>query len=162
MITYAQFCPSGCDARGLGLPNRQEWLVVPVGTNRDADALQRSNWAVVTADLEKQPATSYDDPDVEIHRFGHWACGWFEVALVRPGSPAAEAAERWECALSDYQVADENHFSDLEHTETMTYWGQMRLDERRAECERAGVSKLVAYRGSNLPDALWERLRSGL
>lgn len=159
MRRYADWAPTGCDTRGLALPERQDWLVAPVGTNRDADRLTRSNWAVVTVDLEAQPATREDEPDVEIHRFGHWACGWFEVALVRPDSPAARCAEEWESALADYPVASDDHHSALEYEETAEAWARMSLRERRSECERARVSKLCAYRASNLPDALWERLR---
>ncbi len=158
MKRYADWAPTGCDARGLALPERQDWLVAPVSTNRDADCLTRSNWAVVTEDLKNHDHDGKND-DVEIHRFGHWACGWFEIALVRPGSKAAEAAEGWETSLNDYPVASDDHFSDLEFREVSEYWAGMSLDERRSECESAGVSKLVAYRGYNLPDKLWERLR---
>jgi hypothetical protein len=154
MKTYASFAPTGFDARGLALPDRQNWLVAPVSTNRDADALTRSNWEVVTSGLAQFGL------DVETHEFGHWACGWFRICLVRPGTPAAESAESWESALADYPVASDDHFSDLETAETAEYWASLSLDSRRAECERARVSKLAAYRNaSNLPDRLWERLR---
>jgi hypothetical protein len=151
MQTYAKFAPSTFDTKGLGLPDRQDWLVV-IGVNRDSDCLTRSNWAVVTADLEKH------SPDVETHEFGHWACGWLRVCIVRPDSPAHVAAEEWHSALADYLVADESHFSDLETNEAIEYWASMRLDERRRLCVAAGVSKLVAYRATNLPDRIWERL----
>jgi hypothetical protein len=68
--TYASWAPTGLDTRGLGLDDRQDWLVGPVTTNRDAGALQRSNFAVVTDDLFRK-----DCNNVEIHRFGHWANG---------------------------------------------------------------------------------------
>lgn len=152
MQTYSKFRPTGFDCAGLALDDHQDWLVAPVSTNRDADCLTRSNWYVVTSDIG-------EGDDAEIHRFGHWACGWFEIMIVRPGSDAARKAEEWEGALSDYPVASDDHFSDLEYTEVQEYWARMPLDERRRECERSGVSKLVAYRGNNLPDRLWERLR---
>lgn len=161
MKTYAEFSPSVGAARGLGLPDRQNWLVAPVTTNRDADCLQRSNWEVVTRDLQGFGVDAGEDnPSVEIHRFGHWACGWFEICLVRPGSPAEVKAGGWEDCLSDYPVASDSHFSDLEWTETADYWARMGLSERRLECERARVSKLEAYRPlGKVSDRLFEALR---
>src|SRR6478735_4201085 len=123
MQTYAEFSPTGFDTRGLGLPDRQDWLVAPVTVNRDSDCLTRSNWEVVTRDLQGfGVAEGEDNPSVEIHRFGHWACDWFEVCLVRPGSPASVKADGWEDCLADYPVASDDHFSDLEHRETTDYW----------------------------------------
>lgn len=112
MITYKEFQPTSFDCKGLGLPDRQDWLVAPVGQNRDSEALYRSNFIVVYEDLIK-----YGYDDVEIHRFGHWGPGWFEIILVRPNTEAAKIAEEWECALSDYPVADEMHLSQLESEE---------------------------------------------
>lgn len=161
MRTYAKFQPSGFDTKGLGLPDRQDWLVAPVTVNRDSDCLTRSNWEVVTESFRLNPEAS-DEDEFEVHRFGHWACGWFEVCLVKPDTSTARMAEDWESALADYPVASDDHFSDLEYRETSDYWARMSLRERRSECERAGVSKLVAYRNSDLPDRLWEHLRDGL
>src|SRR5688572_9599267 len=97
MQTYSKFRPSGFDCAGLGCDDQQDWFVAPVATNRDAGCLQRSNWEVVTEDIRKA-----GDGDCEIHRFGHWANGWFELMLIRPGSEAAKVAELWENALSEY------------------------------------------------------------
>ncbi len=163
MQTYSKFRPSGFDCAGLGCDDQQDWLVAPVGVNRDSDCLTRSNWAVVTADLEAQPTLVCDEPDTEIHRFGHWANGWFELMLVRPGSKAAEVAELWENALSEYPVASDDHFSDLETNEAAAYWDHLSLSSRKAECERARVSRFAAYRPfGSLPDRLTERLTEGL
>ena len=51
MITYREFRPSGFDVKGLGLDDRQDWLVAPVTVNRDSNCLERSNWEVVTDDI---------------------------------------------------------------------------------------------------------------
>lgn len=151
MITYSQFSPTGFDARGLGLPDQQDWLVGPVALNRDSDSLTRSNWEVVTAELVKLGA--------EIHRFGHWGNGWFEIVLVPPGGEAERCAAEWEAALADYPVANEDHWSELQYREASEYWGHLSLSGRRDECSRAGVSKLAAYRSFGaLPDRLTEHL----
>ncbi len=153
MKAYKNWAPSGFDTRGLALDDRQEWLVAPVSVNRDSGCLERSNWEIVTAEL-----TGWPD-DCEIHRFGHWACGWFEIALVRPGSPAASAAELWESALSEYPVASDAHFSDLETLEALKWWDDMGLRSRVELCKRAGVSIFAARRGSPPEnDRLWELL----
>lgn len=115
MQTYKTFRPTGFDQAGLNLDDRQDWLV-SVGQNRDSDALQRSNFRVILKDL------GGEGDNVEVHRFGHWACGWFEVILVRPGTPEAKNAEAWEAALSDYPVASEDDFSDEEYEEANLTW----------------------------------------
>jgi len=51
---------------------------------------------------------------VEVHRFGHWACGWFEIILVRPDTNAAKTAEEIEAALADYPILDECDHSERE------------------------------------------------
>lgn len=158
MQTYSKFRPSGFDCAGLGCDDQQDWLVAPVAVNRDSDCLQRSNWAVVTEDIQKA-----GDDDCQIHRFGHWANGWFEIMLVRPESEAAKVAELWENALSEYPVASDDHFSDLETNEAAAYWDHLSLSSRKAECERARVTRFAAYKPfGSLPDRLTERLTEGL
>lgn len=138
MKKYKDWSPSRFDARGLNLPDRQEWLVAPVIQTRDSGPLERSNFRVVRLDLEKVQAedgdpSAPDEPDVEVHRFGHWGPGWFEIILVRPGSPAAKKAEEWEAALSDYPVASEEDFSKEEWEEAVEVWQSCYSDRERLE-----------------------------
>ena len=130
MKTYKEFRPSPHDVSGLGLDDQQDWLVVPVFQNRDSEALELSNFRVIQADLERVQAENGDptseEADVEVHRFGHWANGWFEIILVRPESPAAKRAEYWEEKLENYPIADENDFSELEFEQEN---GESVLDE---------------------------------
>lgn len=60
--------------------------------------------------------------DYEVHRFGHWACGWLEIILVRPGTPCAQEAEECENALADYPVLNDSDHSELEHEEAQKTW----------------------------------------
>jgi hypothetical protein len=124
MRTYSEFRPTSHDSAGLGLDDRQSWLVAPCGTNRDAGAWTRSNW-------ETQLASLGDSDDVEVHRFGHWGPGWFEIAIVRPGSDAAKEAERIESALEDYPVLDDEHFSQTEREEADEVWSKCYTTEAR-------------------------------
>lgn len=156
MRTYSEFRPTGFDCRGLGLEDRQDWLVAPVGTNRDADRLTRSNWAVVTEDIASHDP---EGTDHELHSFGHWACGHFDICLVRPGSKAAECAEGWESALADYPVASDDHHSELEWSEMAEYWEGMSLRERvrvLSECD----ANIMAARRDSVPDnqRVWDYL----
>lgn len=119
MITlkkYADFKPSAFDTAGLGLPDRQGWLVAPVGVNRDADCLTQANWQAGVAAIEKAAAADAED-SWETPRFGHWACGWLQICIVRPGSAAALAALKLAQKLENYPVLDEDLLGELEYTQ---------------------------------------------
>ena len=130
MKAYSEFRPTRWDVAGLALDDRKDWLVIPVSTNRDADALTRSNWRVVLADVKASDPTG---EDVEVHRFGHWACGWFEIAIVRQDSPAAKCAADWENALSDYPVASGEDFAEEEQAEANEVWRECYRPAQRVE-----------------------------
>lgn len=90
---------------------REDWLIA-LTQHRDSDALERSNWEVITETM-----TRWHPDDVAIERSSHWAVGWVEYLLVRPGTPAVVSAEGWAERLADYPVADEQHYSALEWSE---------------------------------------------
>jgi hypothetical protein len=124
MRPYSKFQPTGFDPRGLCADrmghddddaDRSAWLVAPVGQNRDSAALSRSNFRVAERLLADADPGGVDH---ENHRFGHWACGWFEILIVRPGSPAHQTAWEIECALSDYPVLSDDDYCDLEAEES--------------------------------------------
>src|SRR5262245_4928699 len=75
---YADYRPTGFDRRGLNLPDQQQWLLAPCSRNRDSSLLEQSNFDVCLKALGGESET------VEVHRFGHWGCGWFELILVAP------------------------------------------------------------------------------
>lgn len=116
MQTYSQFRPSQFDTAGLGLEDRQDWLVVGVAQNRDSGCLDRCNFAETLYQL------GGEDVDVEVHRFGHWANGWFEIILVRPGTKAALEAEEIEAALADYPILNEDKYGETLHEEADQVW----------------------------------------
>ncbi len=120
MQAYKTFRPTACDAPGLAADTYDigDWLV-SLGTNRDACALTRSNFRVHQRDLERLDPNGEDH---QVHRFGHWANGWFELILVRPGTACAEDAKSTESALADYPVLDESDFSELEQEEANATW----------------------------------------
>lgn len=83
-----------------------------LSVSRDSDALERSNWSVITTTI----LAAYPD-DTAIERSHHWAVGWIDRLLVRPGSPAVAAMEQWHQKLDNYPVADEDAYGLLEYNE---------------------------------------------
>ena len=51
---------------------------------------------------------------MQILRFGHWACGWYEIVVVRPLSAAHAQACAIEEELERYPILDEEDFSARE------------------------------------------------
>lgn len=157
MQAYRDFAPTGFDHKGLALSEQQDWLVAPCGTNRDAGYGTRANHDAMRQALESLNAPE----DWELHRFGHWACGWFEIIIVRPGTAAANEAERIESALADYPIVDEELFSQYENEEVCAYWEQMTPAERTYQLNRAGLSGR-RWRASRIPDEVYGYLRDSI
>jgi len=102
----------GSDARSfIYYGNREGWLIA-LSVHRDSDALERSNWEIVSEHLIRECGD-----DVAVERMNHWAVGWVDYLLVRPGSSAIEPALKWKERLANYPVADEEHYSMLEYDE---------------------------------------------
>ena len=119
MQTYKDYKPTEFDSAGAFLPERREWLVVPVGRNRDSTILDLSNWQAVEKTLADKAKPEEETDCWEIHRFGHWACGWFEIFIIKPDSPAYRAAEDIARALENYPVLNEEDYGEREYTATM-------------------------------------------
>lgn len=104
--------------------------VGPVGQHRDSDALARSNFTVVYDALRERFGES-----VDVVNFGHWAVGLVEEIAYNAGdSECAAAVADWRERLEGYPVADEEHYSELEHKEMVEWCATLRFD-----CERDGV-----------------------
>jgi hypothetical protein len=154
MRTYKEWSPTPYDQRGLNADDleRGAWLVLPTIRTRDSGPLERCNF---TAALEQLGGES---DTVEIHRFGHWACGWLEIVLVDPSRLAD--AQAIEDRLADYPVLDEDALSDLEFEEAAEAWEAMRPSDRidwlrrdRHEC--GSLAELLgAIRGGELPQGV--------
>lgn len=91
-------------------------LLVVMTRNRDSDLLTESNWDVALEMLGGESET------VEIHRFGHWACGWWEALCVIKGSPSETIGQSIVDRLEDYPVLDETKFSEREMEEANRIW----------------------------------------
>lgn len=118
--------PSGFDsfANYAGDIPEADWLCLMTRT-RDADCLTESNWRVALA------ALGGESEEVEIFRFSHWACGYWEAMAVRDGSPQADKAREMFESLQGYPVLDDSDFSDLEMAEADRVWSDCyRVNER--------------------------------
>jgi hypothetical protein len=143
--TYAEFAPTGFDRSGAFLPDRQDWLVVPCGRNRDSGPLAESNFATALDSLGGESDT------VEVHRFGHWACGWFEIILASPEH--TDDVEDIENSLADYPVLNDEDYSEREYTAAVNYWASMSVSERVDYCRKWRISRFAARRDELPQDA---------
>jgi hypothetical protein len=128
-----------------------------LGQHRDSDALARSNFICGLKAIGGESET------VHIVRERHWAVGWVEwIAIHQDDAAALELADSVAAALTDYPVVSDDHWSELEYTESADYWERMGIRERMEYCDRAGVSIFAARRDYLPPDdtgALLELLK---
>jgi hypothetical protein len=130
MQTYSNYKPSAFDTAGLGLSDRQDWLVA-YGRNRDSDLLTQSNWDAFCKAMAEADA---EGDDYETHTFNHWACRWVEILLVRPDSLCAEVAEEMQRQMDNYPVLNEEDFSEREWDAYQSYWDGGEAQDELARC----------------------------
>ena len=125
--------PSGLDSYSNYIGERpSDSLLVVLTRSRDSDTLAESNWQVALDRLGGESDT------VEIHRFGHWACGWWEALSVRKGSKAEAEATEIESELAEYPVLNEDHWSEAQSDEAERVWRDCFDVEERIEYLREG------------------------
>lgn len=167
-------CVTGFDSWSNYIgPDWSAWYVGPVSQNRDSGCLERSNFEVVSKDLlALNTEVENDDGEiidtVQIHRFGHWGPGWYEIILIHPSNEEAQkACYEWHGALANYPVADDMHFSDLECEEITEYWANAGLAERLNMIQQAndgfnngeGQTSIFASRHDQIPDGVFWNVR---
>ena len=97
----------------IGSTEIEGYLVAPVSQSRDADILDESNFSIVWKTLEKLSTDKYP---VDIHHFGDWMCGWFDLILIHPKNQLAiSAAENFKSGMEDYPILDEHDYTEREH-----------------------------------------------
>ena len=109
MVKYKDYSPTQFDRKGLNADKNDigNFSVLLIHT-RDSDAMEESNFRTALRMLGGESET------VQIHRFGHWACGWFELLLITPDTPQHAIAESIEQSIENYPVLDDMDFSELE------------------------------------------------
>lgn len=149
MRRYSEFQPTGFDARGAFLPDRQDWFVVPVCQTRDSGPMDQSNFSAALKMLGGESET------VEVHRFGHWGPGWFEIILAHPSIESA--VEDIEASLENYPLLDETDFSEREEADYSEAWERYGHKDFARHLQREyGLSDRARY---VLEDATVEQLR---
>lgn len=101
------------------------WYVAPVILTRDASILEQSNWQAACDILKADKLKT-----VQIHNFGHWACGHYDLILINPrNKKAIEQGEDMERALADYPLLDEDDFYRRESEACDAAWQDWGLKE---------------------------------
>jgi len=126
-MRYADFRPSRLD-RHISLEDREDWLVVPCTHNRDSDLVEESNFSSALEMLGGESET------VEVHRFGHWGPGWYEIILVHPARES-EVTDI-EKALAEYPVLDETDLGFRELDAESDAWVSYGAEETRRKLVR--------------------------
>ena len=138
--------PSGLDSGNNYMGQRDfPGMYCLLTQNRDSEALTRSNWTVAIDQL------GGEGENVEIHRFGHWACGWWELLAVRENTPEFDIALEIEEKLKGYPVLNEENYYTLEYTEASDFWNMISIKERLELCQEYRVS-IFAARHPWLPE----------
>ncbi len=120
--------PSALDSRAnyIGQSDFPEWDCL-LTQNRDSDCLSRSNFRSALKEL------GGESDNVEIHRFNHWACGWWEALAVKQNTDEHKIAMQIESRIENYPVVDENDYSELELSEANDIWRDCYNSKERVE-----------------------------
>jgi hypothetical protein len=81
-----------------------------------------------------------ESKSVRVDRFGHWACGWFELILVNPKNEA-KLTKAYEIRklLDEYPVLDDTDYYERENEEIESDFDHYRDDFIKTICEFIGV-----------------------
>ena len=116
--------------------DKNDWYIAPVAFTRDSCILETSNWESFLRNLNELKS----EKDWFIKRTSHWACGWFEIILIRPNTPTHEMSIETENSLSDYPVIDEEDYSKRQAEYAEKRWEELDLPERVKLCQQYGHS----------------------
>jgi len=94
-----------------------KYVTTPLGTHRDADALNESNWSVIRPAMEAADSFGHvsEHAGSFVHTEGSCLNGWNDSIMVRVDDAVAlREAMSFVNALSDYPMLDEEDFSERE------------------------------------------------
>jgi hypothetical protein len=119
-----------------------------ISVHRDSDALGRSNFEVISEDMQKR-----FPKQVEITECGHWAVGWIKHLTVKMltkdhkrVTKAGLAILEWLDKLEDYPVADESHWSETEYDELQETFDNFKKDFVKEICDFIGIDDTLNER----------------
>lgn len=126
MSTYSEHIPTAFDSH-IEIEDREQWLVAPVSITRDTAKADTSNFYAALDMLGGESDT------VEVHRFGHWGPGWYEIILVDPDSPQAKILYDIAASLEDYPILGDEDYSRREYEDAMESWSSYGVRDYRKE-----------------------------
>jgi len=144
MKTYSQHIPT-CFDQHIELEDRETWILLPVSITRDTPAADTSNFYTTLDMLGGESDT------VELHRFGHWGPGWYEIIIVHPDSLQAKIAYDIARSLEDYPLLDEEDYSRREHEDAIESWGNYGARDYRKDIEAELDTLLQEYQEAEPP-----------
>lgn len=148
MQLYKDYQPTQFDSKSNFMGNTENidnWYVAPVIKTRDAKIFDQVNFDAVLELL------GGESDKVEIHSFGHWACGWYELILVHPDLKGD--LEKLEKRLNDYPVLNEDEYSNRVFNAACDYWAEASIRDRIEICKDNNIS-IFASRSDCLPDGI--------
>ena len=128
---------------------RRDWLVLPVSITRDTGAFQESNFIAALKRLGGESET------VEVHRFGHWGPGWYEIILADP-SRATEVEALYK-ALEDYPLLDEDDYNERLVDQQCETWSACYSSDFRKEFTAAVPEDLQEWIEA-MPEEHWDEI----
>jgi hypothetical protein len=109
-------------------------VVVVAGQNRDSDILCQSNFSSALEMLGGETET------VQVHRFGHWGCGWFELICVdAKDRKALVTAFEIHKQLEEYSVLDDSDYFERQNEHHTDYARGAQDDLAEALCIHFGL-----------------------
>ncbi len=135
-----------------GAPYNGEWYAF-LGRNRDSSTLEDSNFGRGLELIGGESET------VMVVRESHWAVGWVEwVAIHESDHAALSQADEILCALSEYPVVDDEHYSNLEWEAIGAFW-QREPIKWRAELCRDAEYTVMGARHDFPPGPVFDHIR---
>lgn len=108
--------------------DKSTWIVAPCGRHRESDLVAESNHDVAIARLA---AIDPDENDHAVVRSGHFAVGWIDEIIVRPGSACAVEADAIRESLEGYPILSDDHHSMLELEASDQSWREWQERDTR-------------------------------
>lgn len=148
MQTYSDHIPTCFDCH-IALDDREHWLLAPVSRTRDSSELDNSNFAVALEMLGGESET------VEVHRFGHWGPGWYEILIVDPAdSERIAILDDIVRRLESYPILNESDHSNREWESFVDQWESYGADDFRRACVDAfGLGDAAESRLDDIDDS---------
>jgi hypothetical protein len=115
---YGSHRPTPMDSH-IRVDHIEDWFLAPVSRTRDSGIVEESNFQAAVGLLEEGCGREGAENGWEIHRFGHWGPGCYEIIVVKPGSKAQKVAEDMAKALENYPVLSDDDVSAREYEATI-------------------------------------------